>query len=123
MFESIKLRVIKGRQLLPFATAKVLQDHEDRIKALEEGDSSSDETPVTRTISFTITDGTNNVDGATVVIGDVTKTTGSAGGCTFNDIADGSVSVEVSKTGYVTKTETITVSADNTAFTITLVAE
>lgn len=123
MFESIKLRIIKGRQLLPFATAKVLQDHEDRIKALEEGDSSSDETPVTRTISFTITDGTNNVDGATVVIGDVTKTTGSAGGCTFNDIADGSVSVEVSKTGYVTKTETITVSADNTAFTITLVAE
>lgn len=123
MFESIKLRIIKGRQLLPFATAKVLQDHEDRIKALEGGDSSSDETPVTRTISFTITDGTNNVDGATVVIGDVTKTTGSAGGCTFNDIADGSVSVEVSKTGYVTKTETITVSADNTAFTITLVAE
>lgn len=123
MFESIKLRVIKGRKLLPFATAKVLQDHEDRIKALEGGDSSSDETPVTRTISFTVNDGTDPIEGASVVISDVTKTTGSAGGCTFNDIADGSVSVEVSKTGYVTKTETITVSADNTAFTITLVAE
>ena len=42
MFESIKLRIIKGRELKPFATAKVLQEHEDRIKALE-AESSSDE--------------------------------------------------------------------------------
>lgn len=129
MFESIKLRIIKGRQLLPFATAKVLQEHEDRIKALENDspapspDPEPTPEPATRTISFTVNDGTAPIEGASVVIDDVTKTTGSAGGCTFNDIADGSVSVEVSKTGYVTKTETITVSADNTAFTITLVAE
>lgn len=129
MFESIKLRIIKGRQLLPFATAKVLQEHEDRIKALENDspapspDPEPTPEPTTRNISFTVNDGTNPIEGASVVIDDVTKTTGSAGGCTFNDIADGSVSVEVSKTGYVTKTETITVSADNTAFTITLVAE
>lgn len=37
MFESIKLRIIKGRQLNPFATAKVLQEHEDRLKAIEGG--------------------------------------------------------------------------------------
>ena len=123
MFESIKLRIIKGRQLLPFATAKVLQDHEDRIKALEGGEPEPEPEPVTRTISFTVNDGTNPIDGASVVINGVTKTTGSAGGCTFNEIEDGSVSVEVSATGYTTKTETITVSEDNTAFTISLVAE
>lgn len=51
MFESIKLRIIKGRQLNPFATAKVLQEHEDRIKALESGASSNDGDKVT--YSFT----------------------------------------------------------------------
>ena len=129
MFESIKLRIIKGRQLLPFATARVLQEHEDRIKALENDspapspDPEPTPEPVTRTISFTVNDGTNPIDGASVVIDGVTKTTGSAGGCTFNEIEDGSVSVEVSATGYTTKTETITVSEDNTAFTISLIAE
>ena len=39
-FESIKLNIMKGRKLLPFQTAKVIQDHEDRIKALEAGSSS-----------------------------------------------------------------------------------
>lgn len=37
MFERIKLRIINGRQLKPFAVAKVLQEHEDKIKALETG--------------------------------------------------------------------------------------
>lgn len=37
MFERIKLRIINGRQLKPFAVAKVLQEHEDRIKAIEGG--------------------------------------------------------------------------------------
>ena len=41
-FEKIRLRIIKGRQLLPFPTAAVLQDHEDRLAALE-AESSSDE--------------------------------------------------------------------------------
>jgi len=42
MFKRIKLRVIKGRKLQPFPTAKVLQDHEDRLAALE-AEMSSDE--------------------------------------------------------------------------------
>lgn len=37
MFERIKLRIIQGRQLKPFATADVIQDHEDRLKAIESG--------------------------------------------------------------------------------------
>lgn len=63
------------------------------------------------------------MSGASVVIDDITKTTGSQGGCTFNDITDGEHTVTVTKTGYVTKTETITVSEDNTTFTITVTSE
>ena len=77
----------------------------------------------TRNISVNVTDGTNAVSGASVVIDDITKTTGSQGGCTFNDITDGEHTVTVTKTGYVTKTETITVSEDNTTFTITVTSE
>lgn len=81
-----------------------------------------DETvPVTRNISFTINDGTNPIEGASVKIGTKIKTTGSAGGCTFNDIEEGTVSVEVSKEGYTTKTESITIDETHTSFTISLV--
>ncbi len=124
MFERIKMRVIQGRKLKPFAVANVLQDHEDRLKALEEGSDSDSQqepaTPATQNISFTINDGTNPIEGASVVIDETTKTTGSAGGCSFNDIAEGSVSVTVSADGYTSKTETITVSSENTSFTISL---
>ena len=117
-FKSIKLTIIEGRKLKPFAVAKVLQDHEDRIAALE-GDTPS---PATRDISFTINDGTDPIQGASVTIGSTTKTTGSAGGCSFTGVSEGSVSVEVSKEGYTTKTETITVDSTHTSFTISLVS-
>ena len=119
-FKSIKLTIIEGRKLKPFAVAKVLQDHEDRLKALE-GDS-EEVVPVTRKITFTINDGTDAIEGATVTIDGTSKTTGSAGGCSFDGIADGSVSVTVSATGFTTKTETITVSENDTSFTISLVS-
>lgn len=78
-------------------------------------------TPTTRKISFTIDDGTDAISGATVTIGEESKTTGSAGGCTF-DVEEGTVSVEVSKEGFTTKTESITVDAEHTSFTISLVS-
>lgn len=74
-------------------------------------------------LSFTINDGTTGISGATVTIGDVTGTTGSSGGCTLKDIEEGSQSVTVEATGYVTKTETITVDTDHTSFTISLTSE
>ena len=77
----------------------------------------------TRTINFIINDGTNAIDGATVTIGSNSSTTGSAGGCTLNNISDGEQTVTVTKAGYVTKTETITVSSSNTSFTISLTEE
>ena len=83
-------------------------------------DDSGETTTPTRTLSFNITDGTNAIEGATVTIGSVSGTTGALGGCTLADIEDGSQEVTVSATGYTTKTETITVSENSTAFTITL---
>lgn len=79
-------------------------------------------TPTTQDISFTINDGTAPIQGATVKIGSETKTTGSAGGCSFTAIEEGTVSVEVSKDGYTTKTEEITVDSEHTSFTISLEA-
>ena len=125
MFKSIKLRIMQGAKLKPFATVKVLQEHEDRIAALEKGDDPSPEPepePVLRDLSFTINDGTDPIKGATVTIGAKTGTTGDAGGCTIKDVEEGSVSVEVSATGYTTKTETITVDSTHTSFTISLTA-
>jgi len=133
MFERIKLRIIRGRELKPFAVAKVLQEHEDRLKALENGGSNSNsenqqqeqqqQSPVTRDLSFTVNDGTDPIEGATISIGTKTGTTGSDGGCTITGIEEGTQSVEVSKTGYTTKTESISVDETHTSFTISLVAE
>ena len=74
-----------------------------------------------RTIKFTIMNFDNPIEGAIVEIDGVTKETGSAGGCSFNNIADGRVTVTVSKEGFESVTEDIIVSADNTQFTIELI--
>lgn len=76
--------------------------------------------PETRTINFTINDGTDPVSGATVSIGNKTGTTGTAGGCSLTEISDGEHTVTVIKEGYVEKVETIVVSENNTSFTISL---
>ena len=78
------------------------------------------EQPATRDIHIDITDGTDGIEGATVVIGETSKTTGSAGGCNFTGLTDGEKSVTVTAEGYTEKTETITVSENDTSFTITL---
>lgn len=75
-----------------------------------------------RTLSFTINDGEDPIEGASVVIGENSKTTGAAGGCTFPDTPDGSHTVTVSKTGYQSKTESITSDSTHTSFTISLTA-
>lgn len=79
-------------------------------------------TPTTRSISFTINDGKDPISGAKVTIDTTERTTGGAGGCSFNGIADGTVSVTVTADGYNSKTESIEVSSTSTDFTISLVA-
>ena len=154
MFKSIKLRIIKGRQLLPFAVAKVLQEHEDKlsaisgddvteladIAALKEtvGDADSGlvkdtaslkskvavlEAYFTHELSFTVNDGTDPIQGATVTIEGKTGTTGSAGGCTIEGILEGSHTVTVTKEGFTEYTDTITVSSESTSFTVSLVVD
>ena len=59
------------------------------------------------------------IQDATVVIGETTRTTGSAGGCSFT-LDMGTYSVEVSKEGYTTKTESIDVDPSNLQFIIVL---
>lgn len=59
------------------------------------------------------------IQDATVVIGETTRTTGSAGGCSFT-LDMGTYSVEVSKKGYTTKTESIDVDPSNLQFVIVL---
>lgn len=65
----------------------------------------------------------NGIGGATVTIDGVSKNTGSAGGCNFNNINGGIVNVEVTKTGYVSKSESISIDAEHTSFTIVLTKE
>ena len=94
------------------------------IKAEIEGEGSddSDPEPTTRDINIVVDDGTDPVQGATVVIGEASKTTGSAGGCSFTGLTDGEKTVTVTAEGYTEKTETITVGANSTSFTISLTA-
>jgi len=79
--------------------------------------------PQERTVSFSILDSSDDsgVQGATVTIGDITKTTGSSGGCTAS-LLDGDYEVEVSAEGYTTKTEEISVAYDEVSFTIKITA-
>ena len=79
-------------------------------------------TAPTHNISVTVTDGSDPVQGATVVLGENTKTTGSAGGCTINGVSIGAHEITVTKTGFEDYTDNITVDADYTSFTITLTA-
>jgi hypothetical protein len=123
MLMNMKTWIQDKGKIVKVRLISVLADHEARITALEEGNSSEPSPePTLRDLSFTINDGTDPIKGATVAIGAKTGTTGDAGGCTIKDVAEGSVSVEVSAEGYTTKTETITVDETHTAFTISLVA-
>lgn len=76
----------------------------------------------TRSIHIDVDDGADGIEGASVVIGETTKTTGSAGGCNFTGLTDGKHNVTVTADGYTEKTEEITVSENNTTFTISLTA-
>ena len=93
---------------------------------------------VTRNISVSVTDGTTGIGSVDVVLEDAdenqyTGKTGSAGGCTLNNVPigaqtisnvpEGSYTVMASKTGYTVYTGNITVSEENTTLTITLTAE
>ncbi|MBQ6345010.1 MAG: carboxypeptidase regulatory-like domain-containing protein [Methanobrevibacter sp.] len=80
----------------------------------------TEENPETTNLSVTVTDGTNPVEGANVSIEEITSTTGSAGGCTLQNVPTGSQTIHVTATGYTDYTDTITVSSQDNTITITL---
>lgn len=133
-FKKVKLNIIKGRKLLPFPTARIIQDHEDRLAALEKGATSDDDdsepsntdapqeqAPVTDTLSITVDDGTDPIEGASVVIGSTTQTTDSTGKAEFAEMEYDDYSAEISADGYTTKTETIAFRSNHKSFTVSLV--
>lgn len=108
---------------IPVAYRRSLRKYHTYLKSLEDDDGEpAEEVPVTRDISITVTDGTDPVQGASVVIGETTKTTGSAGGCSFNGLTEGEKTVTVTADGYVEKTATISVDSTNLTFEIELTA-
>lgn len=123
---SIRRKILDKGKIVLEPLVRTLQNHEDRIAALEGAgpspEPSPEPEPVLRDLSFTINDGTDPIKGATVTIGAKTGTTGDAGGCTIKDVEEGTVSVEVAAEGYTTKTESIVVDSTHTTFTISLVA-
>ena len=80
------------------------------------------ELEVVDTITITVDDGTDAVEGASVTIGSTTKTTDANGECTFPDMTYGDYSAEVSKEGYTTKTESIGFRSNHKSFTVSLTA-
>ncbi len=74
----------------------------------------------TRTVSITVKDSNEDaIQGATVTIGETSKTTGSAGGCSFNLVTD-TYEVTISKDGYTTATKELKVDYDLTSLDVTL---
>lgn len=99
----------------------------ERIRQEVNGESEEEppvEVPVTstRNISITVNDGTDPVEGASVSIDEISGTTGSAGGCTLQGVADGEQTIHVVATGFEEYSGTITVSENDTSFTISLTA-
>lgn len=82
-------------------------------------DSVEDDDPSTFNIRIVVTDGSNPIKGANVVFGTVTRSTGSAGGANIYNITSGEYDLTVSKDGYASHTETVTVDGDET-ITVTL---
>ena len=76
---------------------------------------------LTRTVTVTVTDGTNPVAGAVVTLGGNTPTSQGSGSYVFT-VPDGTYTLNVSKEGFATHTEQMTISA-NTSKSVVLVAD
>ena len=83
-------------------------------------DSEEDADPVN--IAVTVTDGTDPVAQVAVAIGEITGTTGNAGGCTLSNVPVGSATVTATKEGYYDYSASITVAADTETLEIELEA-
>lgn len=99
-----------------------------RVTAAEEK-ITADETLITKLINlhcqdveFTITDGTNPVEGAVISIDGKTATSSATGEATVEHILEGTYDVEVTCDGYEDDSSSITVTSSDNSFTIALTA-
>lgn len=78
--------------------------------------------PTPKTVTITVSDGENAVEGATVTLNDGTNNvspTSQSGGSYVFSVMNGTYTIQVSKTGIIPQTDSITVSA-NTSKTVTV---
>ena len=75
-----------------------------------------------RNLSISVNDGENAIEGASVAIGDITGTTGNAGGCTLSNVLDGEHTITATKEGYENYSASITSDSTHSSFTITMTA-
>ena len=80
------------------------------------------ELEVVDTITITVDDGTDPIEGASVTIGETTQTTDASGECTFANMTYDDYSAEVSAEGYTTATETLQFRSNHKSFTVSLTA-
>ena len=73
-------------------------------------------------ISVSVTDGENAIGQVSVAIGEVTGTTGNAGGCTLNNVPIGAAVVTATKEGYEEYSNTVTITSETTSLAIELTA-
>lgn len=119
---------IKKYKELPYSVRKSPQKRHDYLadflNEVLELEDDEEETPqvTTRDLSITVDDGENAVSGVSVAIGDITGTTGPAGGCTLKGVADGEHTITATKEGYTEYSDTISSDSTHTSFTISLTA-
>lgn len=119
---------IKKFKELPYSVRKspekrhdYLADFLNEVLELEDDEEEAPQV-TTRDLSITVDDGENAVSGVSVAIGDITGTTGPAGGCTLKGVSDGEHTITATKEGYTEYSDTITVDSTHTSFTISLTA-
>lgn len=113
--------VYEGSQTIT-VTATGYADKTSTVTVDETHTSFTIELEVVDTITITVDDGTDAIEGASVKIGSTTKTTDSNGQCTFTSMTYGDYSAEVSAEGYTTSTESISFRSNHKSFTVSLTA-
>lgn len=121
---------IKKFKELPYSVRKSPEKRHDYLadflnEVLELEDDEEEEVipeVTTRDLSITVDDGENAVSGVSVAIGDITGTTGPAGGCTLKGVANGEHTITATKEGYTEYSDTISSDSTHTSFTISLTA-
>lgn len=115
------LKAIKSELL------EVLGEEEEEENNSSTENNTTTETTTKRTISVSVTDGTDPVKGASVVLTKgatevASSTTGDAGGCTLQNVEDDTYTITVTKDGFTEYTASVTTSENNTSLSIELTA-